>query len=403
MFPNLILTDSSLSPVPTLYLLFLPYIKIMISIAGDHNLRKLSLTIAGGRGDDKKDAHSKSSSMSKKSAPLTLVIAGGYGKGSTRTAKLMIASRGKQGIRRLSLAGRQTANVTTTTSPQKNSFFVVDTFGQAASFSGTSVATVFLSNPADEAWMQLTASQLNLKQLSFVAPLGSNADAFSIRAFSPTIEIDLPGLSAVAAAKALLSRNSALSSVQLHSKVGVITGRLTKHGRLSVTYLRHEAVIVASKSVGTGIKEYVCRALGVCPSHCTKVLQTKYDTVIVLDDATLVKNLRPDFLKLVGFPTRAITVTARTDGNKDDVIARTFSPCLGVNSSVIDPSAISYLVPFWAPLLNSRTVRFANGDYTLDAVLEGDNHSTQTVTVTGNADILIATELKTNNFLRARM
>lgn len=368
----------------------------MLTIAGDYQRKKLSLTIAS-RGEDEVK-------VMRKAPPLTLVIAGGTGRGTSRKTKLTISGRGKQGMRerRMSLAGRQTVSVSTTTRVQSNSFFVIDSFGQEATFSGTTAATIFLSSPADYVWMQSTATQLNVKQLSFVSPLGSNADEFSIRAFSPTIEVDLPGHSAVAAAKALLDRNSSLFSVQLHSKSGLIVGRISKSGDISLTYPRNESVIVASKTVADGIKDFLCNALGVCPSTCVQVQQTKYDTVLVLNDDNLVANCIPNFTKLATFPTRAVTVTSLFSG-KADVIARSFSSTLGISATIVDPSAVAYLVPFWAPLLNKRTVEFANGTQSLIATLEGDHHATQTVTVTGSAEVIVSSELKSNNFLKAKL
>ena len=213
--------------------------------------------------------------------------------------------------------------------------------------------------------------------------------------------MSLPGHSAVAATKALLERNSELRSVRLHSKSGVIIGRLTESGSVSLTYAATEAVLVASKPVADAIRNYLCDALNICPSTCVEIAQTQFDTVVVLKEEAQVIGLEPDFDKLGSFPTRNVVVTARGVGNAAVFVARSFSPCLGVNEAAIDPSTFSYLASYWHVNLRKKKLTCVCGDEVHDLTLEG--MGVQTVTVTGRANVLVDSVLKCNNFLPSMM
>ena len=139
----------------------------MLKIAGPHGdkgeRKKLSLVIAG-------EAASTSKNIRMKAGGFKMVIAGG------RTgSRLTIAGRGGSSAMplRLSIAGDRAAFASLISQTNDSAFFLVDSFGQQASFSGTTAATILLSQPANDAWMQLISNKLNFKQLSFVAPFGS--------------------------------------------------------------------------------------------------------------------------------------------------------------------------------------------------------------------------------------
>ena len=97
---------------------------------------------------------------------------------------------------------------------------VVDAF-TATPFGGNPAAVCVLSEPCEDAWMQLIAREMNLSETAFLHPA---EDGFALRWFTPLTEVKLCGHATLASAHTLW-------------ETGVIPGGqpanfLTKSGRL---------------------------------------------------------------------------------------------------------------------------------------------------------------------------
>src|SRR2546421_5155309 len=68
-------------------------------------------------------------------------------------------------------------------------------------FSGNPAGVCILEKPADEKWMQNVAMEMNLAETAFVHPIEGG---WSLRWFTPTVEVDLCGHATIAATHALL-------------------------------------------------------------------------------------------------------------------------------------------------------------------------------------------------------
>src|SRR5262249_39410286 len=68
-------------------------------------------------------------------------------------------------------------------------------------FSGNPAGVCVLEKPADEKWMQNIAMEMNLAETAFVHPIEGG---WSLRWFTPTVEVDLCGHATIAATHALL-------------------------------------------------------------------------------------------------------------------------------------------------------------------------------------------------------
>src|SRR2546429_8260381 len=71
-------------------------------------------------------------------------------------------------------------------------------------FTGTPAAVCLLEKPADPAWMQAVAAEMNLSETAFVRPVVANEPGhFDLRWFTPTVEVDLCGHATLASAHVL--------------------------------------------------------------------------------------------------------------------------------------------------------------------------------------------------------
>ena len=101
--------------------------------------------------------------------------------------------------------------------------YQVDAF-TAKPFAGNPAAVCFLSEAADDKWMQNVAAEMNLAETAFVRALG---DEFELRWFTPAVEVDLCGHATLASAHALWEsgRLPRDQQARFHTRSGLLTAR----------------------------------------------------------------------------------------------------------------------------------------------------------------------------------
>ena len=82
--------------------------------------------------------------------------------------------------------------------------FQVDAFADSA-FTGNPAAVCLLDGPADAAWMQRVAAEMNLAETAFVEQY---AGGYRLRWFTPAVEVALCGHATLASAHVLFSNGS---------------------------------------------------------------------------------------------------------------------------------------------------------------------------------------------------
>src|SRR6266513_1287025 len=96
----------------------------------------------------------------------------------------------------------------------------VDAF-TATPFAGNPAAVCVLSEPREERWMQDVAREMNLSETAF---LSRQADGFTLRWFTPAVEVDLCGHATLASAHAIWSAKiSDAAILHFHTKSGLLT------------------------------------------------------------------------------------------------------------------------------------------------------------------------------------
>ena len=100
--------------------------------------------------------------------------------------------------------------------------FQVDAFTDQA-FAGNPAAVCLLHEPADETWMQRVGDEMNLSETAFVVPTGAPG-YYSLRWFTPTVEVDLCGHATLASSHVLWSegRVAAGTPISFATRSGVL-------------------------------------------------------------------------------------------------------------------------------------------------------------------------------------
>ncbi len=210
--------------------------------------------------------------------------------------------------------------------------FQIDAFTDRP-FRGNPAAVCLLAEEADDAWMQSVAAEMNLAETAFVRQL---AEGYSLRWFTPEVEVDLCGHATLATAHALWTELGLSPEVPLefHTRSGLLTCR--RNSRLIEMDFPALAVAPADP------RPELLAALGIDKAWTGR---TTFDDVVGVADASLVRTLRPDFRRLADVTTRGVIVTAPVDGPDADFVSRFFAPRVGIDEDPVTGSAHCALAP----------------------------------------------------------
>ena len=214
----------------------------------------------------------------------------------------------------------------------------VDAF-TAEPFAGNPAAVCVLAHAADKRWMQQVAREMNLSETAFLFRQG---DAWSLRWFTPSVEVALCGHATLASAHVLWQDGHLAQGVQARFD--------TKSGRLTADRKGEwiEMDFPAEPAQPAAPPESLLPALGVA---ATFVGKNRMDYLVEVESEAAVRALQPDFTRLRSLPVRGVMVTARSSDGGCDFVSRFFAPGSGVDEDPVTGSAHCCLAPYWGAKL----------------------------------------------------
>ncbi len=188
--------------------------------------------------------------------------------------------------------------------------------------------------------MQKIASENNLAETAFVL---LKETGFHIRWFTPSIEVRLCGHATLASAHILWNdMKYAAETIVFNSLSGPLTIKKLDKGYemdfpadFATPFIGDESLI--AKIVGAPIQ---------------KILQGKDDVLVIVENESVVKYLKPDFAPLKQINARGIIVSAL--GASTDFVSRCFYPEAGVEEDPTTGSAHTLMTPYWSKILNKN-------------------------------------------------
>ena len=220
--------------------------------------------------------------------------------------------------------------------------FQIDAFTDAP-FAGNPAAVCLLDGAkVDDTWMQRVAAEMNLSETAFV---DRRDDDWSLRWFTPTVEIALCGHATLATAHVMLEEGilTAGGTARFHTRSGVLSASQT--GNLI------ELDFPATATEPTSPPDGLIEALGMHPMH---VARSKFDYLVQLATEDDVRALMPDFAMLRRLGVRGVIVTSRSATPGFDFVSRFFAPGSGIDEDPVTGSAHCALAPYWAPRLGKQ-------------------------------------------------
>lgn len=223
--------------------------------------------------------------------------------------------------------------------------FQIDAFADVP-FSGNPAGVCLLDGAtSDEEWMQNVAAEMNLSETAFVERCDGE---WSLRWFTPTVEVALCGHATLATAHVMLEEGMLVAggTARFHTKSGILSA--TQSGDL--IELDFPATFPQPSAPPDGLIE----ALGMHPLH---VARSAFDYLVELPTEDDVRALTPDFTMLRRIPVRGVIATSRGTRREFDFVSRFFAPASGVDEDPVTGSAHCALAPYWAPRLGKQQFR----------------------------------------------
>ncbi len=216
---------------------------------------------------------------------------------------------------------------------------IIDAFTDRA-FSGNPAAVCLLQHRLTDAQMQAIAMEMNLSETAFVertATLGS----FSLRWFTPTVEIDLCGHATLASAFWMIQSGWAdgLELIRFQTRSGELRVQASQ-GQLTMDF----PLIPTFTDIHPFFKEELFG------SKIIQAAQLKRNWIFELESEKAVRDLQPDFAQVARHSDLGFIVTAKGDGAYD-IVSRFFGPNVGINEDPVTGFAHCALIDYW----NQRT------------------------------------------------
>jgi predicted PhzF superfamily epimerase YddE/YHI9 len=207
---------------------------------------------------------------------------------------------------------------------------------------GNPAVVVLLEHPLPDAELQQIAFELGVSETAFVRRVG---DQWSLRWFTPTVEVDLCGHATLATVHVLLNELGATGErFFFATRSGVLSGCRLPDGLVGIdlprAYLEPIDPEVLHDALGEVSEAYQCGAASVL------AIVKDYETLCAL-------NIDPLTLFLV---PSSVVIVACAGGPEVDVSIRVFAPRLGLAEDPVTGSAMCAVAPWWVESVGAPTV-----------------------------------------------
>ncbi len=215
-------------------------------------------------------------------------------------------------------------------------YYIVDAFSDTL-FKGNPAGVCLPDKPLSDEQMQSIAFENNLSETAFVT---EQDGAYSLRWFTPSVEIDLCGHATLASTYVLSLLNPGIDRFVFQTKSGLLT--VMRSGEDFFLDFPSRLPVPCDKP------HTLEDALGVdvIETHSAR------DLLVVLKSQSAVLAAKPDFKLIKHMNVHGVIVTAK--GDDVDFVSRFFAPSVGVNEDPVTGSAHCTLIPFWSKRLGKK-------------------------------------------------
>lgn len=206
-------------------------------------------------------------------------------------------------------------------------------------FKGNPAAVCLLDKSMKDSWLQAVAREMNLSETAFLL---QQRGGYTLRWFTPKMEVDLCGHATLASSFVLFEKGLVKNGNEI--KFFTRSGELKasqKNGWITLDFPRF------GESAYEVPLELI-HSLGIRPI-CA--IRSGENVIIEVASTMEVYEMKPNYLEMIKTPLHGIAVTARSDGKKYDFVSRYFAPWVGINEDPVTGSVHACLGPYWGKRL----------------------------------------------------
>ena len=220
-------------------------------------------------------------------------------------------------------------------------YFIVDAF-TSLPFKGNPAAVVVLDGEISARQMQAIAAEFNLAETAFL--LAQTNNHWSLRWFTPKVEIDLCGHATLASSFTIWQQLKYPRETQHFSTQ---SGVLTATPRDNKIELNFPIVNYQLCEMGPEVNDRL-------KLNPVQAAQTEHDLLIELPNSDAVKNYQPDFNAITALPQRGLIITSKGDDNGTgvDFVSRFFALKINIPEDPVTGAIHCTLAPYWSKQLH---------------------------------------------------
>ena len=215
-------------------------------------------------------------------------------------------------------------------------------------FAGNPAAVCVTEGPLDDDLMSAIAQEMNLSETAFLYPIEGG---YSLRWFTPTVEVDLCGHATLASAHVLWSEDhlSEGEPAKFKTKSGWLTARKQND------WIEMDFPSRPVKQVSHVLPQLVKSLC--CGGNIRAVSKNDVNYLVEVQSETALAGLEPDFAEMKKLPVHGVIATAPADSDRCDFVSRYFAPAVGINEDPVTGSAHASLAPYWQERLNKSNMQ----------------------------------------------
>jgi PhzF family phenazine biosynthesis protein len=223
--------------------------------------------------------------------------------------------------------------------------YFVDSFTNQK-FKGNPAAVCITETDVGKATMQSIATEIGFSETAFIRNINDNI--YSIRFFTPKMEISLCGHATLASSKIIFDTTLFHNIIFLNCDN--LELKIEKAGeKIVMQFPVYETIQVK-------VPNTVLAAIGIENTVNTRLCQERKIILIEIDDSDTLAGLNPDFVALVNSYTgiNGILVTAKSSTIDFDFHYRYFWPWAGTNEDPVTGGVQTFLTKYWAEKVNKN-------------------------------------------------
>ena len=228
--------------------------------------------------------------------------------------------------------------------------YIVDSFTDVP-FKGNPAGVCIVPQALTDTLMLLIAQELGLSETAFIKQL-DQASTYSIRFFSPKMEIPLCGHATLASARIVFEKNPEFNKIHFIN-IQDLDLAIERDGEM----IKMEFPVYDTSPAQAPAA--LLQALGIQETNNVEFNEQTQILLIEINDSQVLANLNPDFeaLQRSHNSINGVLVTAPSKRNNYDFESRYFWPWSGTNEDPVTGGTHTFLTKYWSTRLGKTRMR----------------------------------------------